>query len=59
MITAFYRTEAIAPSLPHPELVFGDYSPGRWAWRIGNVEALPEPVPVRGWQGIWEWTLAK
>ena len=39
VITAFYRTEAIAPNLPRPELVFGDYSPGRWAWRIEDVEA--------------------
>ena len=59
VITAFYRTEAIAPSLPRPELVFGDYSPGRWAWRIEEVEALLEPVSARGRQGIWEWTLAK
>ena len=59
VITGFYRTEAIAPSLPRPELVFGDYSPGRWAWRIEDVVALPEPVPARGRQGIWEWTPTK
>ena len=59
VITALFRTEAIAPNLPRPELVFGDYSPGRWAWRIEDVEALPEPVPARGRQGIWEWTPAK
>ncbi len=59
VITAFYRTETIAPSLPRPEFVFGDYSPGRWAWRIEEAEALLEPVSARGRQGIWEWTLAK
>ena len=58
VITAFYRAETIAPSLSRPELVFGDYSPGRWAWRIEHVEALPQPVPARGRQGIWEWTPA-
>ena len=46
VITAFYRTEVIAPNLPLPELVLGDFSPGRWAWRIEDVEALPEPVPA-------------
>ena len=59
VITAFYRTEVIAPNLPLPELVFGDFSPGRWAWRIEEIEALPEPVPARGKQGIWEWTPTK
>ena len=41
VVTGFYRAEEIAPNLSPPELVFGDYSPGRWAWRIENVEALP------------------
>ena len=59
VVTAFYRTEVIAPNLPRPELVFGDYSPGRWAWQIEDVEALPEPEPARGRQGIWEWTQEK
>ena len=59
VVTGFYRAEDIAPNLSPPEVVFGDYSPGRWAWRIEDVEALPEPVPARGKQGIWEWTPAR
>lgn len=34
---------------------FGDYSPGRWAWLLTDVEAIPEPVPAKGKQGWWEW----
>ena len=34
----------------------GDFSPGRWAWRLLDIEKLPEPVPATGQQGLWEWT---
>lgn len=37
------------------ELAFGDYSKGRYAWFLGNVQPLPEPVPARGALGLWEW----
>ena len=36
------------------EHAFGDYQPGRWAWVLEQVEALPEPIPVKGHQGIFE-----
>ncbi len=55
VIAGFHRTEVIAHSLARPELVFGDYSSGRWAWRVEEVEVLPDPVSARGRQGIWEW----
>jgi len=35
------------------ERAFGDYSPGRWAWLLTNVRALPEPVSARGMPGLW------
>jgi hypothetical protein len=34
---------------------FGDYSPGRWAWLLTDVQRLPEPVPAKGKQGWWFW----
>lgn len=37
------------------ELAFGDYTPGRFAWILDDVRALPEPVPARGMLGLWEW----
>lgn len=40
---------------PH-ERELGDYGPGRWAWYLADVRALPEPVPARGSLGLWEWT---
>ena len=37
------------------EILFGDWTPGRYAWELANVEILPQPVPVRGKQGLWNW----
>ena len=36
------------------EIAFGDYSPGRWAWRLDNVKKLPEPIPAKGALRLWE-----
>jgi hypothetical protein len=38
--------------LPH-ELTFGDYSPGRFAWVLGDVRRLPNPIHCRGALGLW------
>lgn len=35
------------------ELAFGNYEPGRWAWRLTNVRALREPIPCKGALGLW------
>ncbi len=32
---------------------FGDFSPGRYAWKLENVRAI-EPFPVKGRQGLFE-----
>ena len=34
---------------------FGDYFPGRWAWRLTDVLPLAEPAPARGKQGDRYW----
>ncbi len=35
---------------------FGDFSRGRYAWRLEHVVQLPVPIPARGALGLWEWT---
>lgn len=35
------------------ERAFGDYSPGRYAWVLADVEALNVPVPIRGCLGLF------
>lgn len=34
---------------------YGDYSEGRWAWLLTDIEPLRPPVPARGAQGFFEW----
>lgn len=35
------------------EKLFGGYGPGRYAWELANVQMLPEPIPAKGQQGLW------
>ena len=35
------------------ELAFGDYTPGRSAWLLAEIRALPQPIPCRGALGLW------
>jgi hypothetical protein len=36
------------------ERMMGDWSEGRYAWRMSAVTVLfPEPIPCRGQQGLW------
>ena len=37
------------------ELEFGDFSHGRFAWKLELVETFPEPIYAKGAQGLWEW----
>jgi activating signal cointegrator 1 len=41
--------------VPKYELPFGNYTPGRYAWLLANVERLPVPIQARGRQGLWTW----
>ena len=49
------QTEIIAESMSALERECGNFTPGRMAWQLTDVEALPEPVSVRGRQGFWNW----
>ena len=35
------------------EMAFGDFSFGRWAWKLSNPRRLAVPIPCRGRQGLW------
>lgn len=37
------------------EREYGDYSHGRFAWLLADVEAFPAPIPARGALGLWDW----
>jgi activating signal cointegrator 1 len=36
------------------EEAFGDYTPGRYAWKLQDIFALPEVIPCRGALSVWE-----
>lgn len=38
------------------ERAFGDYTPGRYAWLLANVQALETPIPAKGALSLWEWS---
>lgn len=44
----------VPPGNMSRESRFGDYSPGRFAWLLTNIRALPEPIPAKGALGLWE-----
>lgn len=37
------------------EYLFGDWTPGRFAWEFANMKMLDKPVPAKGGQGLWNW----
>jgi len=45
----------IPPATGEIEAIFGDFTPGRYAWILANVEPLDRPIPAQGSQGLWEW----
>ncbi len=55
VMTAFLEAGNSLIEVSGNELVFGDYTPGRYAWILEDVNPLPEPVPARGKLGLWEW----
>lgn len=56
VIDTNFINEGLALGLITPmEGHFGDYTPGRFAWRLDNVR-LVDNVPAKGSQGFWEWT---
>lgn len=37
------------------EIALGYWVPGNYAWELQNVKILPEPIPAKGKQGLWDW----
>jgi len=38
--------------------LFGDYNPGRWAWKLDDVQPIKPHVPAKGRQQWgWPWTV--
>lgn len=49
---AGFKDDLCIPPLP-PELAFGDYRPGRFAWILKDVRPLAESISCSGGQKLW------
>jgi hypothetical protein len=56
-IAIVYRAEKAAELIGEErrfqEIALGNYAIGRYAWRLADVRALPEPIPCTGAQQLW------
>lgn len=51
-IVGCYPVEDIK-NLTDRERLFGDWTPGRYAWEIAHVVMLSQPIPCKGQLGLW------
>lgn len=52
-------TEDFAASVSPEERAFGDWTPGRYAWKLEEVEILASFPDIKGKQGLWNFEPAK
>lgn len=45
-----FRTEDVEQEITAIERLYGDFTPGRYAWETTNPILLPEPIPYKGQQ---------
>ena len=41
-----------------PEDRYGNFAPGRCLWLLSDVTRLSEPIPARGFQGLWDYSFS-
>ncbi len=49
ILASVHRAEDVEPDS------FGDYTPGRFAWKLEDVQPILPHVPAKGKQGWWKW----
>lgn len=47
------RTESLVASMSATEILFGDWRPNRYAWKLDRVRVFPKPIPIKGRQGMF------
>ena len=55
-VTSCQPVEEVRDTLNPKQIAFGDWSDGRWCFRLQNPQMI-EPVPARGYQCIWNWDM--
>lgn len=63
-LTGCYSTEHLTDArkahgligpIAHCDELAGNYGPGRYGFRLDNVQALKDPLPLKGAQGFFRW----
>lgn len=57
LIHCYEITRSFKESILDREQLFGDWTLGRYAWRLQVVYVFDQPIPAQGQQGLWEWAL--
>ncbi|MFO1458256.1 MAG: ASCH domain-containing protein [Verrucomicrobiota bacterium] len=52
-----HRAEDIEPWLDDREAQYGNYAPGRFAWKLQLVRRFKEPIMAKGRLGFWNFDL--
>jgi hypothetical protein len=55
VVSGYVPTQEIKVILSEQEIAFGNYTSGRYAWQLEQIEAFSTPVPARGYQRLWEY----
>jgi hypothetical protein len=57
--SGIFQTQQIEPKLSEMERFFGNYEAGRRALFCPGMVRLPTPIPMRGFQGAWNWDVPR
>lgn len=55
LVDCIKMTPEFIESIKSPELDFGIYEVGRYAWILENIKPLETPVLAKGALSLWEW----
>lgn len=59
LVDCIPMTEEFIAEQSAQEIEWGDWRPGRWAWKFENLMKLETPIPAKGYQQIWNITDAE
>ncbi len=53
LVDCIEMTEDFINEQSETERCCGHWEPGRYAWKLENVQPFPQPMPIKGKQGLW------
>lgn len=53
------KSDGIIKDPSSTEIMLGDYSKGRFIWQTKMLQVFDNPIPARGYQGLWDWEWEK